>query len=79
MEPSPDDPKSPLELALLVRLDRPFHELKEYLVTEFERSYLVRILEESKSNLSMASRTAGLSRKHLRTLISKYSIVRRPL
>src|SRR5512140_1400952 len=62
-------------LALSVRLDRPFHELKEYLVAEFERAYLMRCLEDSSMNISMASRTSGLSRKHIRTLMSKYGMV----
>ncbi|MBA3538507.1 MAG: hypothetical protein H0T79_02660 [Deltaproteobacteria bacterium] len=65
---------APLELGLTVRLDRPFHELKEFLVSEFERAYVTRCLEQSEMNLSIASRTCGLSRKHLRTLISKYGI-----
>ncbi len=61
-------------LGLSVRLDRPFHELKDYLVAEFERAYLARCLEDSAMNISMASRQSGLSRKHIRTLISKYGI-----
>ncbi len=61
-------------LGLAVRLDRPFHELKEYLVAEFERAYLTRCLEMSTMNISMASRSSGLSRKHIRTLMSKYGM-----
>jgi DNA-binding NtrC family response regulator len=64
-------------LDLSVRLDRPFHELKEVLLAEFERAYLTRCLNESEMNVSRASRASGLSRKHLRTLMSKYGI-RRP-
>ena len=61
-------------LGLSVRLDRPFHELKHYLISEFERTYLSRCLEASAMNISMASRTSGLSRKHIRTLIAKYGL-----
>lgn len=61
-------------LGLSVRLDRPFHELKEYLVAEFERAYLTRCLEDSSMNISLASRQSGLSRKHIRTLMSKYGM-----
>lgn len=64
-------------LDLSVRLDRPFHELKDLLLAEFERAYLTRCLNESEMNVSRASRASGLSRKHLRTLMSKYGI-RRP-
>ncbi len=53
-----------------------FHELKQHLVEEFERSYLIRVLEEAGMNLSRASRTSGLSRKHIRTLMAKYGVVR---
>ncbi len=67
----------PQELGLSVRLDRPFHEIKENLLEEFERAYLTRCLMLADMNLSMASRASGLSRKHLRTLISKYRL--RPL
>ena len=71
-----DESEAP-QLGLTVRLDRPFHELKEYLLAEFERAYVTRCLNESEMNVSMASRSSGLSRKHLRTLMYKYGI-RRP-
>lgn len=70
-----DEPEAP-RLGLSVRLDRPFHELKEFLLAEFERAYLLRCLTESEMNVSAASRQSGLSRKHLRTLMSKYGIRR---
>ena len=83
MEPLPprtrlgtEPPEIRDELGLSVSLDRPFHELKQYLVTEFERAYVVRCLELSEMNVSMASRVSGLSRKHIRTLMAKYGIVR---
>jgi DNA-binding NtrC family response regulator len=70
-----DDIDAP-QLGLTVRLDRPFHELKEFLLAEFERAYVTRCLTESEMNVSMASRQSGLSRKHLRTLMAKYGIRR---
>jgi propanediol utilization protein len=76
----PIDPEEVLRLGLSVRLDRPYHELKQFLLSEFERAYLTRMLEESAMNVSMASRSSGLSRKHIRTLMSKYGmVVRRDL
>lgn len=72
---TPDAPEEPT-LGLSVRLDRPFHELKEFLLAEFERAYVTRCLTESEMNVSQASRSSGLSRKHLRTLMSKYGIQR---
>jgi DNA-binding NtrC family response regulator len=53
-----------------------FHALKQQVVEEFERRYLVRILGESGMNLSRASRCSGLSRKHIRTLMAKYGMAR---
>lgn len=64
-------------LGISVALDRPFHELKQSLVEEFERAYLTRCLDESGMNLSRASRCSGLSRKHIRTLMAKYGMATR--
>lgn len=57
-----------------------FHDLKQSLLEEFERDYLVRCLEHAQMNVSAASRYSGLSRKHIRTLMAKYGIgVRRAM
>src|SRR5678816_3440924 len=81
-QPPPDRPEEEKEaeprLGLSVSLDRPFHELKQYLLSEFERAYVVRCLEQASMNVSMASRASGLSRKHIRTLMAKYGIQRTP-
>jgi DNA-binding NtrC family response regulator len=68
----PDEPR----LGLSVCLDRPFSELKQWLIGELERVYIERCLAQSAMNLSRASRLSGLSRKHLRTLIAKHGISR---
>ena len=70
----PDDAHPRLGLTLC--LDRPFSELKQFLVGELERAYVEQCLAETGNNLSRASRRSGLSRKHLRTLIAKHSISR---
>jgi hypothetical protein len=67
------DGDPPDELRFSIRLDRPFHEMKERLVGVFERAYLAHCLAASE-NLSAASRWSGLSRKHLRTLMTKYGM-----
>jgi len=71
----PDHSPEP-RLGLSVCLDRPFLELKQFLVGELERVYIERCLAQSSMNLSRASRLSGLSRKHLRTLIAKHGIKR---
>ena len=62
-------------LALSLQLDRPFHELKRQLLDEFERAYVMRMLEQAGMNVSRASRSSGLSRKHLRALMAKYKLI----
>jgi DNA-binding NtrC family response regulator len=77
-EPSPHHTPAnatPGEIGVSVRLDRPFHELKQQLMAEFESAYVRYCLEESAMNVSRASRASGLSRKHLRTLMAKYGLV----
>lgn len=55
------------------RLDtsRPFKDLKRQIVDEFERVYLLHLLDQ-RSNLTAAMRSSGLSRRHLRTLLRKH-------
>ena len=74
MPPANDEHEEP-RLGLSVSLDRPFSELKQFLLDELERVYVGRCISEA-STLSQASRTSGLSRKHLRTLMAKHGIVR---
>ena len=76
--PPTDDHDGPEEprLGFSVPLDRPFSELKQQILAELERVYVERCIHESASNLSQASRTSGLSRKHLRTLMAKHGITR---
>ena len=71
-EPANDEREEP-RLGLSVCLDRPFSELKQFLLDELERAYVGRCIADA-SNLSQASRASGLSRKHLRTLMAKHGI-----
>lgn len=67
--------QSPSEdLAVSISLDGPFHQVKDTLLREFERAYLARALRRSAMNVSLASRASGLSRKHLRALMSKHGL-----
>jgi Response regulator containing CheY-like receiver, AAA-type ATPase, and DNA-binding domains len=43
-------------------------------VEEFERVYLKALLERHDGNLSAASRSADLDRKHLRELLRKHGL-----
>jgi DNA-binding NtrC family response regulator len=57
-----------------IALDKPFKEAKAAVVEEFERVYLKALLERHGGNLSAASRTADLDRKHLRELLRKHGL-----
>ncbi len=52
----------------------PFKDAKQQIVEEFEKKYLVDLLEQHGHNLSKASREAKIDRKHLRNLCKKYGI-----
>lgn len=51
-----------------------YGETKAALISEFERSYVTRILESSSGNLSLAARNARMDRKHLHDLIKKHRL-----
>jgi DNA-binding NtrC family response regulator len=57
-----------------IALDMPFKEAKARVVEEFERVYLKALLERHEGNLSAASRSADLDRKHLRELLRKHGL-----
>ena len=57
-----------------IALDMPFKEAKARVVEEFERVYLKALLEHHAGNLSAASRSADLDRKHLRELLRKHGL-----
>ena len=57
-----------------IALDKPFKEAKAAVVEEFERVYLKALLDRHGGNLSAASRTADLDRKHLRELLRKHGL-----
>jgi DNA-binding NtrC family response regulator len=57
-----------------IALDVPFKEAKARVVEEFERVYLKALLERHDGNLSAASRSADLDRKHLRELLRKHGL-----
>jgi DNA-binding NtrC family response regulator len=52
----------------------PYKEAKAVLLSQFERRYLIGLMDECDGNLSLASRKAGLARHHVRNLCRKYLI-----
>ena len=57
----------------------PFKDVKREILDEFERRYLVHLLDRHDCNLSAAERSSGLSRRHLRALIRKHGLYERVL
>jgi DNA-binding NtrC family response regulator len=63
---------------LAVRSDLPYAEAKALLLQELERRYLADVLAREGGNLSAASRSSGIDRKHLRALARKHGLVDGP-
>ncbi|MEM1350202.1 MAG: sigma-54 dependent transcriptional regulator, partial [Myxococcota bacterium] len=53
---------------------RPFKDVKEELISSFERQYLEMLLGRTGMNISRASRQAGIDRRHFYRLLKKHGI-----
>ena len=53
---------------------RLFKEAKRETVDQFERNYLLELLEQTRSSLAAMSRASGLFRKYLRILLRKHDL-----
>lgn len=54
--------------------DRPFKDLKNEIIEEFERKYLSDLLARNAQNISQSARIAGIERAYLQRLIRKYGM-----
>lgn len=61
--------------SLAVRSDLPYAEAKALVLHDLERRYIADVLAREDGNLSAASRTSGIDRKHLRTLARKHGLI----
>lgn len=59
---------------LSVGADRPFHEAKAEAIALFEREYLKDLLARNSGNISRAARQAGMDRKTIHRMLSKYQM-----
>ncbi|MEE2658508.1 MAG: sigma-54 dependent transcriptional regulator, partial [Candidatus Latescibacterota bacterium] len=55
-------------------LDLPFKEAKEHLIEDFERRYIVDVLQSFHGNISRAAKHCGIDRRSLHRLLAKYQI-----
>jgi DNA-binding NtrC family response regulator len=60
---------------LPLRSDLPYAEAKALVLHELERRYIADVLAREDGNLSAASRSSGIDRKHLRTLARRHGLV----
>ncbi|WP_224369196.1 sigma 54-interacting transcriptional regulator [Hyalangium versicolor] len=70
----PADSQGPSAGTGAAELELPFKEAKERLVEGFERDYLRSLMERCESNVSRASREAGIDRFYLRKLLKKHGL-----
>ncbi|HEX5724985.1 MAG TPA: sigma-54 dependent transcriptional regulator [Longimicrobiaceae bacterium] len=57
--------------------DQPFHEAKNDAISLFEKEYLRDLLRRHNGNISQAARTAGIDRKTIHRMLSKYQLTGR--
>ncbi len=62
------------EQGFQISADRPFKDLKNELIEEFERKYLSDLLARNAQNISQSARSAGIERAYLQRLIRKYGM-----
>jgi DNA-binding NtrC family response regulator len=60
--------------ALVIDAALPYKEAKEKLIERFEARYLPDLMARVSGNLSQAAKQAGLSRRHLRSLLVKHGL-----
>lgn len=74
--PIHDDPELPIEPSGRRLMEGPFHEVKEQVIGEFERTYLTRLIAAAGGNMSKAARQASVDRTTLYRLMEKHGLQR---
>ena len=67
-------PSSGARTAMSFSADQPFHEAKNDAITVFEKEYLRDLLNRHNGNISHAARTAGIDRKTIHRMLTKYDL-----
>jgi DNA-binding NtrC family response regulator len=71
-----DDPETPVERAGSAPLEGPYHEVKDQVVSAFEKDYLTRLIARAGGNMSKAARQASVDRTTLYRLMEKHGLQR---
>ena len=66
--------RAPVTTGNLVDPGTGLKEAKEIIVAQFERDYLIMLLERHDMNISRVAREAGIDRRHVYRLMKKYDI-----
>ncbi|MDR2737296.1 MAG: sigma-54 dependent transcriptional regulator [Gracilibacteraceae bacterium] len=66
--------KGRLSLQTVLSPDVPFHQAKNEWIEIFEVTYLQKLLEKHKGNISEAARSCGVDRKTIHRLVTRYSL-----
>ena len=72
--PKTEEAEAEAEGPLQVSADRPFKDMKNALIEDFERKYLSDLLSRNAQNISQSARSAGIERAYLQRLIRKYGM-----
>jgi len=57
-----------------VDLSRPYKTLKDQVLEQFTTAYVVRLLEETRGNVTLAARISGIQRQSLQKIFKRYNI-----
>ena len=71
-----DDHEQQVERVSATQLDGPFHDVKDRVVSDFERDYLTRLVARAGGNMSKAARQANIDRTTLYRLMEKHGLQR---
>ena len=67
-------PSDDERLSLVVDTKTPFKKAKQDLVTEFEKRYISKLLEEHGGNISAAARAAGIDRMSIHKMLNRLGL-----
>jgi DNA-binding NtrC family response regulator len=72
--PEPRPPTPPPDTLGAVDIEQPFKELKNQLVSTFERAYVKQLIQATNGNVAAAARKARIDRMYLYKLLDRYQL-----
>lgn len=68
------DLKNTIQMPGTVSSDGSYKELKDQVIEGFTRSYISKLLEETRGNISLSAKISGIKRQSLQKIINRYDI-----